>query len=123
MPQSMARLDARTVVADGLARHHLRDDALTTDVTQVATDLVGLHATAAPNPYLQLLVRVADFDRAMLDRELYERRSFVHVRHAVLLARKAAQCVLATRSKPVVDFSLRRTRSVEAGMHAARPRQ
>ena len=41
------------------------------DVVQTARDLVGLHATGAPNPYLQLRVRVSGFDRSMLDRELY----------------------------------------------------
>ena len=74
------RLDARSVVADGLARQHLHEDGLSTDVVQVATDLVGLHATVAPNPYLQLLVRVAGFERSMLDRELYQRRSLARVR-------------------------------------------
>jgi hypothetical protein len=73
-------LDAHSVVADGLARQHLRDDALATNVVQVATDVVGLHATGAPNPYLQLLVRVVGFERSMLDRELYERRTLVRAR-------------------------------------------
>ena len=41
------------------------------DVVQTARDLVGLHATGAPNPYLQLRVRVSGFERSMLDRELY----------------------------------------------------
>jgi hypothetical protein len=73
-------LDSRSAVADGLARQHLRDDALATDVVQVARDLVGLHGTSAPNPYLQLQVRVSGFERSMLDRELYERRSLVRMR-------------------------------------------
>jgi Winged helix DNA-binding domain len=68
------------VVADGLARQHLHDDALATDVVQVARDLVGLHATGAPNPYLQLFARVVGFERSMLDRELYERRTLVRAR-------------------------------------------
>jgi DNA glycosylase AlkZ-like len=76
----VAQLDARSVVADGLARQHLRDDALGTDAVQVARDVVGLHATGAPNPYLQLLVRCVGFDRSMLDRELYERRTLVRAR-------------------------------------------
>jgi hypothetical protein len=73
-------LDARSAVADGLARQHLRDDALATDVVQVARDVVGLHGTSAPNPYLQLQLRVSGFERSMLDRELYERRTLVRVR-------------------------------------------
>jgi hypothetical protein len=77
---SVTRLDAPSVVADGLARQHLHDDALTTDVVQVARDVVGLHATGAPNPYLQQLMRVVGFERSMLDRELYERRTLVHAR-------------------------------------------
>jgi hypothetical protein len=63
-----ARLDARIAVADGLARQHLRDDALATDVVQVARDVVGLHGTSAPNPYLQLQVRVSGFQRSLLFR-------------------------------------------------------
>lgn len=73
-------LEVAATVSDGLARHHLRDDAQATDVVQTARDLVGLHATGAPNPYLQLRVRVSGFERSMLDRELYEQRSLVRVR-------------------------------------------
>ncbi|WP_308259322.1 nicotinate phosphoribosyltransferase [Pseudonocardia sp. H11422] len=42
------------------------------------------------------------------------------ISHQTALASKAARCVLAARGRPVVDFSLRRTHGVEAGMHAAR---
>jgi hypothetical protein len=76
----VTQLDARSVVADKLERQHLRDDALATDLVRVATDLVGLHATGAPNPYLQLLVRLLGFERSMLERELYERRSLARAR-------------------------------------------
>ncbi|GHJ39273.1 nicotinate phosphoribosyltransferase [Streptomyces sp. TS71-3] len=42
------------------------------------------------------------------------------VSHQTLVASKAARCVLAAEGKPVVDFSLRRTQGIEAGMQAAR---
>ncbi|MGH4007144.1 MAG: nicotinate phosphoribosyltransferase [Pseudonocardiaceae bacterium] len=42
------------------------------------------------------------------------------ISHQTTLASKAARCVLAARGRPVVDFSLRRTHGIEAGMHAAR---
>ena len=42
------------------------------------------------------------------------------ITHQTAVASKAARCVIAARGKPVVDFSLRRTHGVEAGMHAAR---
>jgi nicotinate phosphoribosyltransferase len=42
------------------------------------------------------------------------------ITYQTVLATKAARCVIAARGKPVVDFSLRRTHGVEAGMHAAR---
>jgi hypothetical protein len=73
-------LEVASTVADGLARQHLRDDAQATDVVQTARDLVGPHATGAPNPYLQLVARVRGFERSMLDRELYERGSLARVR-------------------------------------------
>lgn len=37
-----------------------------------------------------------------------------------LLTTKAARCVLAARGKPVVEFGLRRTHGIDAGMKAAR---
>jgi hypothetical protein len=48
--------------------------------TETARDLVGLHATGAPNPYLQLFTRMPGFTRPALDHELYERRSLARVR-------------------------------------------
>ena len=84
------------MVADGLERQHLRDDALGTDVVQVARDVVGLHATGAPNPYLQLLVRCVGFDRSMR-RELSSGAPwFVPAACAArfcLAARPAADCL------------------------------
>lgn len=41
------------------------------------------------------------------------------VTYRTALASKAARCVLAARGRPVVDFSLRRTHGVEAGLAAA----
>jgi DNA glycosylase AlkZ-like len=76
----VTRLGAACAVADGLARQHLPDDAPATDVVQAARDLVGLHATGAPNPYLQLFTRMPRFTRPALDSELYERRSLARVR-------------------------------------------
>jgi nicotinate phosphoribosyltransferase len=38
----------------------------------------------------------------------------------VTLASKAARCILAARGRPLVDFSLRRTQGVDAGLAAAR---
>lgn len=42
------------------------------------------------------------------------------VTHQTALASKAARSVIAARGRPVVDFSLRRTHGIEAGLHAAR---
>jgi nicotinate phosphoribosyltransferase len=42
------------------------------------------------------------------------------ISHQTTLAAKAARSVIAARGRPVVDFALRRTHGIEAGMHAAR---
>ncbi|MDF3301493.1 nicotinate phosphoribosyltransferase [Streptomyces tropicalis] len=42
------------------------------------------------------------------------------VSHQTAVAAKAARCVLASRGRPVVDFSLRRTHGRDAGLQAAR---
>jgi DNA glycosylase AlkZ-like len=74
------QLAAACAVADGLERQHLRDDVPATGVVQAARDLVGLHATGAPNPYLQLFTRMPGFTRPALNQEWYERRSLARVR-------------------------------------------
>ncbi len=62
-----------------LAKHHLldRDGA---DVSSVADDLVGLHATANVTPYLSLFNRIKRFSPDDLDNELYRRKSLVRIR-------------------------------------------
>jgi nicotinate phosphoribosyltransferase len=42
------------------------------------------------------------------------------ISHQTTLASKAARSVLAARGRPVIDFALRRTHGIEAGLHAAR---
>jgi hypothetical protein len=75
----MPNLEVAATVSDGLAPQHRREDAQANDVVQTARDLVGLHATGAPNPGCSC-GRVSGFERSMLDRELYEQRSLARVR-------------------------------------------
>lgn len=52
--------------------------------------------------------------------QLVETMLLNQVCHQTAVATKAARCVAAASGRPVVDFSLRRTHGVEAGMQAAR---
>ncbi len=52
--------------------------------------------------------------------QLIETRLLNTVSHQTAVASKAARCVLAADGRPVVDFSLRRTHGIDAGMQAAR---
>lgn len=56
-------------------RHFLNAHAQSS--TQVAGDVVGLHATDPATPYLSLWARVPGFTIADLDSELYDRRTLV----------------------------------------------
>ena len=56
----------------------------------------------------------------MPEAQLVETFLLNQITYQTALAAKAARCVVAAGGKPVVDFSLRRTHGVEAGMHAAR---
>lgn len=56
-------------------RHFLNAHAQSS--TQVAGDVVGLHATDPATPYLSLWARVPGFTTADLDSELYDRRTLV----------------------------------------------
>jgi len=52
--------------------------------------------------------------------QLVETYLLNQVTYATSQSSKAARCVIAAQGRPVVDFSLRRTHGVEAGMSAAR---
>ncbi|MGW0080362.1 nicotinate phosphoribosyltransferase [Streptomyces sp. NPDC003393] len=52
--------------------------------------------------------------------QLVETYLLNQVSHQTSVASKAARCVLAAAGHPVIDFSLRRTHGVSAGLHAAR---
>ena len=52
--------------------------------------------------------------------QMVETFALNQITHQTALAAKAARSVLAAAGKPVIDFGLRRSHGVEAGMHAAR---
>jgi nicotinate phosphoribosyltransferase len=52
--------------------------------------------------------------------QLIESLVLNQVCHQTAVASKAARCVLAASGRPIVDFSLRRTHGLDAGMQAAR---
>ncbi len=56
----------------------------------------------------------------IIEAQLVETAVLNLVHFQTLLASKAARCVLAARGRPVIEFGLRRTHGVDAGMKAAR---
>jgi hypothetical protein len=58
-----------------LHKHHLRAESAGGDVTGVLDDLLGLHATVARSPYLQLWARIRAFTPHQLDALLDDGRA------------------------------------------------
>ena len=56
----------------------------------------------------------------LIEAQLVETAVLNLVHFQTLLASKAVRCVLAARGRPVVEFGLRRTQGIDAGMKAAR---
>jgi nicotinate phosphoribosyltransferase len=56
----------------------------------------------------------------IIEAQLVETAVLNMVHFQTLLASKAARCVLAARGRPVIEFGLRRTHGIDAGMKAAR---
>lgn len=56
----------------------------------------------------------------IIEAQLVETAVLNLIHFQTLLASKAARCVLAARRRPVVEFGLRRTHGIDAGMKAAR---
>ncbi|HET7465300.1 MAG TPA: winged helix DNA-binding domain-containing protein [Candidatus Dormibacteraeota bacterium] len=61
------RLDEDDAVGLVMHKHHLLRDQREAGVLSVTDDLVGLHATSAVSPFLQLRARIRDFQPAQLD--------------------------------------------------------
>jgi hypothetical protein len=60
-------------------KQHLAAGTAGTDAVSVVRDVVALHATSALTPYLSLRARMAGFQPAQLDAELYVERRLVKV--------------------------------------------
>jgi len=56
----------------------------------------------------------------LIEAQLVETAVLNLVHFQTLLTSKAARCILAARGRPVVEFGLRRTHGIDAGMKAAR---
>lgn len=56
----------------------------------------------------------------IIEAQLVETAVLNLIHFQTLLASKAARCVLAARGRPIVEFGLRRTHGIDAGMKAAR---
>ncbi len=62
-----------------LHKQHLLDQSQADTVLEVVEDILGLHATSASTPYLSLFARMNQFQRSMLDQELYAKRNLIRL--------------------------------------------
>ncbi|MFX1300827.1 MAG: winged helix DNA-binding domain-containing protein [Promethearchaeota archaeon] len=62
-----------------LHKQHLLDQSKADTVLEVVENILGLHATSASTPYLSLFARMKQFQRSMLDQELYIRRNLIRL--------------------------------------------
>jgi nicotinate phosphoribosyltransferase len=121
LEQALAYLERLYVDDDDVAAFA---SALDLPVAEVAT-LRGLRFTgevwAVPEGRVVLAGEpLLEVTAPLPQAQLVETFLLNQITHQTAQASKAARCVLAARGKPVVDFSLRRTHGIEAGMHAAR---
>ena len=63
-----------------LHKQHLTDDSKSNNIAQVVKDLSGLHATIPITPYLSLLARTRNFQKELLEEELYMKRALGKIR-------------------------------------------
>jgi hypothetical protein len=62
-----------------LHKQHLLDQSRADTVLEVVEDILGLHATSASTPYISLFARMKQFQRSMLDQELYIKRNLIRL--------------------------------------------
>jgi len=61
-------------------KQHLSTDSKVDDIVQIAEDLCGLHATGTMEPYLTLFARTRNFEKSLLEKELYWNRTLGRIR-------------------------------------------
>jgi hypothetical protein len=69
---------AEAALANSLHHHALSQPG--SSITELSSQLVGLHNTSPVSPYLSLLARMTDFTRADLDTLMWESWSLVRIR-------------------------------------------
>ena len=62
-----------------LHKQHLLVQSQANTVLEVVENILGLHATSASTPYLSLFARMKQFQRSLLDQELYIKRNLIRL--------------------------------------------
>ncbi|HEY3239081.1 MAG TPA: winged helix DNA-binding domain-containing protein [Acidimicrobiia bacterium] len=88
-------------------RHHLAPAARGSDVTEVARDLVGFHATDPATVYLAACARLVDGRVETVEKALYDQRLLVR-----MLGMRRTMFVLSTDLVPVVQAACTRAIAV-----------
>ncbi len=58
-----------------LKKQHLTEDSKSDNIIEIVDDLCGLHATGTLEPYIQLFIRMTQFNKDALDNELYKKQT------------------------------------------------
>lgn len=74
------RIDLRTINQYVLDKQHLAGGTENSQVSQVVSDVGGLHATGALTPYLSLAARIPNFEPDALDQHLYREPQMARIR-------------------------------------------
>jgi hypothetical protein len=80
-----------------LHKQHLLDTSRSESVLEVIDDIIALHATSAATPYLSLFARMKQFQRGLLDRQLYVNRTLIR-----LSTMRGTLFIMTTKVAPIV---------------------
>ncbi len=98
-----------------LHKQHLTEDSQVNDIVQVARDISGLHATGAKEPYLALFARTHNFNKELLDEELYVKKNlgklrcmrgtlYILAKETIPIAFAATRALVEKLSKQYAEF-------------------
>jgi hypothetical protein len=92
-----------------LHKQHLLPSSLADTVLTVVNDIIALHATSATTPYLSLFARMGQFQRGLLDRELYVNRNLIR-----LASMRRTLFILPTTTAPIIFQATRAAKAKSA---------